>query len=616
VTTLAAESGVVQGVRFNIAFSPGGRFGACLLAGEEGLVLEQWRFTAEHTECETVPDVALGRRTHPLPLDDGRILLLHSEGTETSGRHSLVLLESAGGSDLVPRHLADVAGLTGQLVPSPGPDELGFLVTLDDPHGCTLWRVSDSPPHVEAVLWIPGVVSGGVWLDGDGGLLALNQAGECHRSSGVVVDLAQRSWRRIWSVSKTSIDRIVLASPCSKRLVLTTTSAGGERLGWAVLGEPAVHFPEALHRPGYLRHALALDETGEQLLVGEVAGAVSRLFVYNFAEDRLSPVAGPLGTVSTPACWTGDLVRLRFSAPHRPATPATLWLDATAPEAAPRWSVGEEDASGPEHGWARAELIRLPGPAGSIEAIVYGGTGWRNSPHLVLALHGGPLSSWRFEFDPLFQSLAGQGVAVVAPNYRGSTGYGDEHLRAVVGNWGEPDLQDVLELGRGLTDERGGGRLPKPVVLGSSYGAFLALLAAAHAPQLWSGCVALAPFVSGPSLYACAGIAVRSRVAALGGLRQADDAVGPRDVLAGSPSLTVPLLLAHGSDDETIPVEQSRSLWRRLVELGRVEGVDFEYVETGGGHQEVAMAYPTDLRRKVMSFCLACSRPMAGGPDR
>ncbi len=607
--TVLPAAGMVHFARVNVAFSAHGRWGACLRADDEDLALEQWTLASEEAVCQTIPDIAVTRRTHPLPLDDGRILLLRSKGTSTSGRHALMLLQP-GGRGILRQRLADIPGLGGYLVPSPSSGQLGFLVTIDDPEHSTIWRLSASPPHVELILRIPGTLSGGVWLDGDRSVLAVNQSGVNCCSSGIVVDLPQRSWRRIWSVSDASIDRIVLANQRSKLLIVTTNSAGEERLGWGILGNSTVHFPETLHRAGYVRQALALDEPGERLLVREVAGAVSRLLVYRPADDRLTPVASPPGTISAPASWTGDLIRLQFSAPDQPPTLATVRLGTARLESRPRWSVSRDDqrggnSRGGQPAWAQAELIELPGPAGPIEAITYGGPDWRCCQHLVVALHGGPLSSWRFEFDPLFQSLDQAGAAVVAPNYRGSAGYGDEHLRAVVGNWGGPDLQDVLHLGRSLDNERGRHHLPKPVVLGASYGAFLALLAASHEPELWSACVALAPFLSGPSLHRCADIAVRHRIEQLGGLTRIDDAIGPRDVLRVCPSLSAPLLLIHGIKDATIPVEQSRLLRRRLSDLGQTEGIDFEYLEADSDHEEVALAWPKGLRRKIVSFCLA-----------
>nr|WP_240942842.1 alpha/beta fold hydrolase [Planosporangium thailandense] len=452
---------------------------------------------------------------------------------------------------------------------------------------------------MEPVVRVPGSLSGGVWLDADAGVLAVNQDLDGH-SSGIAVDLVRGEWRRIWSVSDRSTDRIVLYSPRSKALVVTTNATGEERLGWSRLGQGEVNFPEVLHHPGHPRRALALDSSGERLLVHESRGAVSRLFTYTPADRRLRPVTGPAGTVSPPASWVGDLVRFRFSAPDQPPTLATVRLGTR-----PRWSLSRVGEAENETAWAAAELISLPGPAGPIEAIVYGGAAWWRCPHLVVALHGGPLAAWRFEFEPLFQRLAAAGVAVVAPNCRGSIGYGEEHLRAVVTNWGGPDLEDVLHLVRRLETQRASLHLPKPVVLGESYGGFLALLAACREPERWSGCVALAPFLSGPRLYESAHGVVRSRVDKLGGRNAVDDGAGPRDVLRICASLSAPLLLVHGTGDVAVPVEQSRTLVRRLSELGRSEGVDFEYLEVPGDHAAVASARPSALARRIVSFCLS-----------
>lgn len=251
-----------------------------------------------------------------------------------------------------------------------------------------------------------------------------------------------------------------------------------------------------------------------------------------------------------------------------------------------------------------AELVTLRGPAGPIEAIVYGGADWRQQEHLVVALHGGPLAAWQFEFQPLFHTLSAAGMAVVAPNYRGSTGYGKEHLRAVIGNWGGPDLDDVVALAAGLNEDRASQQLPRPIVLGVSYGAFLALLAACRAPQSWSACVALAPFLSAERFHENALCTVQCRIEQLGGLQPVADAVGPRDVLGALPTLSAPLLIMHGVEDLTVPVEQSRTLRRRLLELGWTEDIDFDYVQLDCDHFELILAQRAELNQRVRDFCL------------
>ncbi|MGH3827137.1 MAG: alpha/beta hydrolase family protein, partial [Pseudonocardiaceae bacterium] len=485
---------------------------------------------------------------------------------------------------------------------------LGFVVTVNDLEYSTIWRLPTSFGPAEPMMRVPGMLAGGVWLDGEALVLGMNQTLGDAPSNGITIDLQQQSWKRIWSASDTSSDQILLYSPRSNLIIVSTSVSGRHRLGWARVGDPTVHFPETLHRRGYARQALALDERGERLLVHEVAGATSRLLRYTPADDHLELLAGPPGRISGPAWWTGDLVRVRLSTPCHPPTLATVRLDTPG-----RWSVTRdrrpesqriEPAPG---GCDEAELIELPGASGPIEAIVYGGPEWRAREHLVVALHGGPLSAWRFEFMPLFHHLSAAGVAVVAPNYRGSTGYGEKHLRAVIGQWGGPDLDDVLTLGRSLNDDRAAQWLPRPVVLGVSYGAFLALLAACHEPRLWSACIALAPFLSGESFHANASVTVRRRVEQLGGLRRMADATGPRDVLQACPALSAPLLLMHGIDDQTIPVEQSRTLRGRLLELGRTEDVDFDYVELDCDHAGLVLAQRTELNQRVARFCITRS---------
>ncbi len=594
--TVPSNAAPVISSRFNLTFSAGGQYGTCLRTGDEDVALESWVLATEEVQPRTIRDVAVDGGTCALPLDDGRILLFQRAASE-SHCHGLTLLRPRG-DDFCQDELGTIPSpLGGYLLPSPSRAQLGFVITFHSGYS-TIWRISASPPHIEPAARVPGSLDGGVWLDGDARVLAVNQTCGSYRCNGIAVDLAQGSWKRIWSRSVMSADRVLLRHPQSRILIVSTTVSGAERLGWAAPDDPRVHFPEALQRPGYARRALAMDDCGERLLVHEVAGAVSRLFVYTMAQDTLAPLAIPQGKITPPACWAGDLIRFRFSAPSQPPTLATLRLQPT-----PRWSVSP--ACDRDLGTPPAELITLRGPAGPIEAVVYGGPAWRACEHLVVALHGGPLSSWRFGYEPLFDRLSTAGVAVLAPNYRGSTGYGEEHLRAVIGDWGGADLDDVLHLARSLDEDRRTRRLSRPVVLGISYGAFLALLAACHEPQLWSACVALSPFLSGPRFHECANVAVRRRIEKLGGLERMTEAIGPRDVLRACTSLSVPLLVMHGIQDETIPVTQSRILKRRLLELGSTEGVDFEYCEIDSDHGGLSQL--DVVCRRVARFCFARS---------
>ncbi|MEU8123352.1 alpha/beta fold hydrolase [Spirillospora sp. NPDC049024] len=613
--------------RFGFAFSADGRWATCLRSAQDSVVLERWDLTWPAVNpgpsLRTLDDAALqdgdgpgggiiDRRCGALPLNDGRVLVVRpavGDHGEPAGHGTLVAAEPTPAGLKAVRSWPVPEMLAGFLLASPGQAQTALLVAVEDERHSRIWRVSPSSPALEPVLRIPGVLSGGVWAD-EGRTLALDHDGAGHRTEGILVDLRERTWQRFWSVSDTTSDRIAAYSPRSGVLAVTTTTPGAQQrgapqIGLRLPGGGPVRFPENLNRSAAYRTPLAFDASGERLLVREIAGAAARLAVYSAGDDRITPVPGPPGMLWPPAHWGGDgRVHVRFSAPHQPPTLATVRRPAPS-----GWDLAAHPSDGAA-AWRGAELVELSGPAGPIEAIVYGGPGWRARPRLVLALHGGPLSAWRYEFEPLFQYLAAAGAAVVAPNYRGSTGYGDAHLRPVIGDWGGPDLDDVVHIADALVEGRGTA-LPLPVVLGGSYGAFLALLAACRRPDLWSGCVALAPFTSAAGLHRTASGAVRERVSRLSRLDARDEQDAGRDVLRACESLTAPLLVAHGVRDEAVPVEQSRALRRRLLELGRTEGVDFDYLETAGDHHEVVQAWSPVLREAVVRFCLTAGRALA-----
>lgn len=236
--------------RSDFAFSDNGHFGVSLRARNDHWELESWTLRSEEPGWRTVPDVAIDRGTNALPLDDGRILLFQRYSRSTTRHCELALLHPRR-SDFSMQRLGEVvAPLGGYLLPNASSAECGFVVTLDDPEHSTIWRVACSPTRIEPILVVPGLLNGGVWLDRDAGVLALNQTTATHRSSGIVADLAQGSWRRVWSVSDTSNERIVLSHPASRLLIVTSNATGEERLGWWRSGDATVSSPEILHRLG------------------------------------------------------------------------------------------------------------------------------------------------------------------------------------------------------------------------------------------------------------------------------------------------------------------------------------------------------------------------------
>ncbi|MGH8902221.1 MAG: alpha/beta hydrolase family protein [Egibacteraceae bacterium] len=591
----AADAPVLARVSFS--FSSAGTTAACLAADEYGSwQLEAWSFDAPSPRWWPLPLAqTVTPRDQLVPLNDGRILLCRNRSTS----HEIRLIARRDGT--VYERMLEVIDSRGlRLLPDPGTRFLAVAIATDE-RGCsTIWRVSARAPHLEHVGELSGLLLGGVWLDRTGTLLAVDRTQDDGPAKAVAVDLQDCSWTSLLNISPASNDRLLAYHPGSGLLLASTDAPGEERLGWGRLdGSEPVGFPATLHQPAQAVQPLGFDPEGHRVLVHFDKGVRSRLAVYTPTNDDLAPISIPPGRVRGMVTWIDGLVRFPFSTPTQPTGLATIGSGATA-----RWSLTPDRPIGRR--WAEAHIEHLPGEQGPIEAIVYGGTSWRTSKHLIMALHGGPMSAWQFEFEPLFQTLAAAEIAIVAPNQRGSSGYGARHTLAIRNAWGGPDLDDVRYLARALATERraiGAGGL---AVFGVSYGAFLALLAASCESDLWSHCVALAPFLSGPRLHREASPRVRMLLEQLGGCQDLHDDLGPRDVLRLCHGIRARLLVAHGDQDSVIPVAQSRALRRRLLQLGRREGMDFEYLEIPGGrHELLTVGGSKTLHQQIVRFLLA-----------
>ena len=113
----------------------------------------------------------------------------------------------------------------------------------------------------------------------------------------------------------------------------------------------------------------------------------------------------------------------------------------------------------------------------------------------VVVIHGGPDSQTQNIFGRSTQYLANQGFFVIAPNYRGSSGYGKEFEDANRFDMGGGDLDDVIS-GAEFLKKTGFIDPKKIAVMGGSYGGYLTMMAVTKAPDLWAAGVPIVPFVN------------------------------------------------------------------------------------------------------------------------
>src|SRR5258708_16244827 len=92
----------------------------------------------------------------------------------------------------------------------------------------------------------------------------------------------------------------------------------------------------------------------------------------------------------------------------------------------------------------------------------------------IVYIHGGPTSQTMNAFNRFIQHIVNQGYMVIAPNYRGSTGYGKDFQDANLFDLGAGDLQDVLAAADFLTPTA----YPHPntfIPMGRTHGAYRTL---------------------------------------------------------------------------------------------------------------------------------------------
>jgi len=194
----------------------------------------------------------------------------------------------------------------------------------------------------------------------------------------------------------------------------------------------------------------------------------------------------------------------------------------------------------------------------------------------VVYPHGGPTSYCGDDWDGHAQYFVDKGYAWLAPNFRGSTGYGRDFERLDHGDWGVGDTKDCLAAADFLRslDWIDGDKLG---IFGSSYGSYMALLAVTDDPERRFRC-AVAKYGDCDILTSWAqgdrdGVQDMRRMMPHPSRALAAYAAGsPVHRLA---NVEVPLLIAHGELDARVHPKQSEEL---VQELRRLGGKRFEYV--------------------------------------
>ncbi len=344
---------------------------------------------------------------------------------------------------------------------------------------------------------------------------------------------------------------------------------------------------------------LDADDAGRLLLlVWNVAGR-SEVELFDVATGVGHPVAGLPGLVVSGALLSRDGTTAVLSV-EGPERPRELWRLDTASLA---WSRVTGTPTLPELALVAPVLAEFVARDGlPLSGWLYRVPGRTGPGPAMLSLHGGPEAQERPAFSPQHQALVAAGVAVLAPNIRGSSGFGRSFVHADDVHGRRDAFDDVLAcrdflLAAGVADPA------RIAVTGRSYGGYLTLATLAFTPGLFAAGVDICgmsdlltfyrdtePWIASAA-YSKYGHPVRDRtlLRALSPLRYAVN-------------IDVPLLVVHGELDTNVPLGEALQIVERLRSLGR--RVDYLQLE-GEGHEYRRAQSRAELIERMAGFLAA-----------
>ena len=218
---------------------------------------------------------------------------------------------------------------------------------------------------------------------------------------------------------------------------------------------------------------------------------------------------------------------------------------------------------------------------------------------LVVHIHGGPVGQSLMNWTGHIQYLVGRGYVVLAPNYRGSLGYGRAFMEKLYGDWGGGDLADNITgaeaiIAGGLVDRR------KVVAMGGSAGGYSTLICLTKAPDFFRAGVCRFGIADLATFTDTTWIFERHYIAKLMGAPGAhSDLYRDRSAINFVDDVKEPLLILQGEEDIVCHPSQMAM----MVEALRRANKDVEYhTYPGEGHGWRRVGTMIDDARRVDDF--------------
>jgi dipeptidyl aminopeptidase/acylaminoacyl peptidase len=398
-------------------------------------------------------------------------------------------------------------------------------------------------------------------------------------------------------------------SPDGKQVLITSNAGDGyDNVGLLDIASKKIHW---VTQDKWEISGESFSPDGKFLTYSANVDGNTDIYLYDVAARKAQALPFPKGvnySAGRPSPFTRDNSHLLYY--HTGATaPGDLWV----------YRLGDGKSAGKSQqltyslvGGVRSEdmvepyLVRYPSKDGKwmIAAFVYVPYNLpRNGQHpAIVYVHGGPSAQTMNTFNRFIQYVTNQGYIVIAPNYRGSTGYGKEFEQANLFDMGGGDLQDVLAAADWI--KQTGYVDPKKLILmGGSYGGYLTMMGVSKAPEVWAAGVPIVPFVNWfTEIQNEDPVLQQSDLATMGDPVKNKALYEDRSPINFVDQIKAPLYLLAGGNDPRCPKSEAQ----QVVDAVKKRGTVAEYkVYENEGHGFARVENQIDAYKRVADFLKA-----------